>query len=627
MLTNRWKLSLLPASLTLTLLAFPARALAVYRGTDVWGNATAGGPGATSPHPVGAYGLDYHVDAGLTNLDQFPAQFAQTLAQFVWQITRTLVWLVVTVFGWAMNADFINGPHGLLVPVTRATQSLEANTFDESWLIAAITVAGIWATWKGLGQRRYPEALTGLAMSIVCVLIATTLIARSGDTIGWATTQVNQASNQVLGGGNQVTDRLFTTLIERPWALLEFGGLQHCVDWDHRDDGGFPRPVASGGTCRDVLHADGRGYGGYARHFLAYQVGSKERDQAYDAMRDGDLGDYASFGRTFPGWNIDKADAPAVDAMQAGGGWDRLALSLLFLLVALGAVLVLGTLALGMLAAQLAVLALLIAAPVLLIVGAIPNFGHRVFLGWSKKLGAAVVIKFVYAIALTCVVTVSSALNDTSSGLGGFWAFAATGAFYWLLFVYRRAIVSTLTSGHHDNALKGGAAAYGLTSSAMHHVTKRHPGRRHEHVPSDHNEYEHTPHTPTTKEETVRTPTVTETPVTHEHHRTGLSSFEDDLQKERNMTDKHPQRPASDWEKPTFEWLDDDGHPPVRTPNMPRIPPTPTFTFKRELEAARREAAAPRPATGEHVNGNLLETSDTRRETRDADGTGGSDRP
>jgi hypothetical protein len=445
---------------TLALLAARATvANAAYQGSDLWGNLTAGGPAAgplMTRHPLGAFDLDYHVDTGIGNLDGVPASIAQFLASTLWLVSKTAVWLTLQFFNFAFSLDLVNGRHGALAPVSRAVQDLQNTITGDAWLTCAIIVAGIWGTWKALGQRRYTEAFTGLALSVACVIAAMLLIYRPADTIGQATSVTNQISAAILGGDSRggSTDRLFDTLIYRPWVALEFGGLKHCVGRRTTRDG-FPVPVAPDDpartVCRDHIHPDSQGRGGYAERFLAYPVGSMERNDAYSLLKSGGQAQSAT---TFPGWTVDRADPPGVDAMQQGGAYQRLGVAIVVCVLVMGAVVTLGTLAVGIILAQLAALFLLVFAPFALLAGAIPGWGFRVFEGWGRKLFTAVAVKVIYTIALTAVLTVSAALESATSGLGFFWGFALVGLFYWTLFVKRGAIVQAVSGGHAHTVLE-----------------------------------------------------------------------------------------------------------------------------------------------------------------------------
>ena len=112
------------------------------------------------------------------------------------------------------------------------------------------------------------------------MLIALFFVYQPERTIGEASRWTNTLSLAFLSGANrgslddpeqakrQVADHLFETLVYRPWVVLEFGGLRHCVDTDRLDKDGFPRPVGphdpARDVCRDHLQPDRAGHGGYA---------------------------------------------------------------------------------------------------------------------------------------------------------------------------------------------------------------------------------------------------------------------------------------------------------------------------------------------------------------------------
>lgn len=131
------------------------------------------------------------------------------------------------------------------------------------------------------------------------------LRARAGraPAAGCASKWANQLSLAFLSGANRgtlddveaakrsVADQLFAAGVMQPWLALEFGGTRHCVDTDTLDEDGFPAPVATHDTrrdvCRDHVKAGKDGYGGYARRFLHHPLGSPQRLAEYEALRDG----------------------------------------------------------------------------------------------------------------------------------------------------------------------------------------------------------------------------------------------------------------------------------------------------------------------------------------------------
>ena len=448
-------------AMTLLLLAWPA-AIGKYRGSDLLDNVSpesqAGG-GLADRYPLSAYALDYHVDVGVTEPEGVPPMIAQWAAAQLWSATSLLVKATIDLFTWAFSLDLLGGATGALAPIGEAITGLYENVIGEAWMVVAILVAGIWGIWKALVQRRYTETAGALGLSVLFVLIALFFVYQPERTVGEASRWTNTLSLAFLSGANrgslddpqqakhQVADHLFETLVYRPWIVLEFGGLRHCVDTDRLDEDGFPRPVgphdSTRDVCRDHLRPGRDGYGGYAPRYLRQAPGSEERKAEYDALREGEA---PSSDAQFDGYRVDKADAPAVDAQQAGGAFQRLTFSAVVFLGALGAVALLGFLSLAVMLAQVVALVLLGFAPVALIIEIFPGAGHEFFRGWLAKLATAVFIKALYSLVIAIVVAVSAALTAATGSLGFLFAFGLQTLFFWAIFVYRKQITNRLVS-------------------------------------------------------------------------------------------------------------------------------------------------------------------------------------
>ncbi len=480
-------------------------ALAEYRGTDVFSNVSPAAPnGGTGTlldrHPLGYYTLDTHVDAGVTRPGGLVGLIPHFLAGQLWDLTKFLVMATISLFGWAFSLDLLNGSgghSGALAPVARAVTALHEHTFGRAWLLVGIVLAGIWGTWKALVQRRYTETLGQLAVSVAFVALALWIVYQPAATIGRASAWTNEMSLAFLGGASggdvadteqakdRVSDLLFRTLVYEPWIVLEFGGLRHCVDGEHR-------PVApSAGAKRCIDHVRAReGVGGYAERFLRYPPGSGPRNAEYEAIRDGEvpgprdglldgaslpglpdlpgipslpgvpglpplplpgdpfLGGEEDSGpepRQFDGYRVDEDDRPAVDIQQQAGGFQRLTMAALVFVADLGAVALLGSLALAVILAQVLVLLFLAFAPVALVAGVFPGRGHEIFRAWLGRLVGALVRKAFYSLVLAVVLAVSSALVAAAAGLGWLLAFGLQAGFYWTVFLQRRSIAAHLT--------------------------------------------------------------------------------------------------------------------------------------------------------------------------------------
>src|SRR5215218_2470165 len=285
-------------ALVLALVAGPV-AVGKDLGTDVLGNISPqsqlGGGGLADRYPLSAFSLDYHTDIGITQLDGVPPTIAQWAAAQIWSMTSFLVKTVVDLFTWAFSLDLLGGAPGgagggALAPVADAITSVYENVIGEAWMVVAIVLAGAWGIWKALVQRRYTETAGALGLSVVFVLVALFFVYQPERTVGEASRWTNTMSLAFLSGANRgtvddpgeakrhVADQLFGAFVYEPWAVLEFGGLRHCVDTKHLDDDGYPRPVSphdpAHDVCRDHLRQGADGHGGYAPRFLRYPPGS-----------------------------------------------------------------------------------------------------------------------------------------------------------------------------------------------------------------------------------------------------------------------------------------------------------------------------------------------------------------
>ncbi|WP_354700511.1 hypothetical protein DSM112329_00790 [Paraconexibacter sp. AEG42_29] len=459
--------------------------------SDLYSNVGPGtsASGLASRYPIGNYALDQHFSAikasitGGVDASGIPSMIAFFLANLIWQITAFIANAVILLFGFAFSLDLVNGSsatggQGALEPVGEAIAGLYSSTFGEPWAIVAITLAGCWAMWRALVQRRYTETASALGTSLIFCLIALAIVSRPDATIGSATRWTNQVSVAFLSvtstgdiaTGSQArgdaADALFTTLVYKPWVALNFGGTEHCIkpgtgskDKDPESVPVRPLPRTAG---RALQTGDGTVTAGgkqcvsntrrYADRFLKHAPGSDERDAEYDAINEADPGKLSDDAKkTTGGYQPSIIDKPATDAMEKGGQYQRLLLALVILLGELGAFLLLGALALSVVMAQVIVLLLACFAPVALVAGIIPGRGHDLFRTWAQQLVTYLVRKAAYSLVLAVVLAVMSALQNATSNLGWLMSFGLQAALLWMVFLQRHKLVGQLTaavSGH-----------------------------------------------------------------------------------------------------------------------------------------------------------------------------------
>ena len=184
----------------------------------------------------------------------------------------------------------------------------------------------------------------------------------------------------------------------------------------------------------------------YTPHFLAYPFQSPERNSEHEALEhgsDGDLpdSDPAKHNSSYP---LGATDEPAAEAMGKGGQYQRLLLSVVILAGEIGAFLLLGSLSLAVILAQILLLLTLAFAPVALVLGVFPGRGHDFFRGWLSRLAGFLARKVIYSLILALVLAVCQALEDATSNLGWLMSFALQAAFLWGVFLQRHKLTNDL---------------------------------------------------------------------------------------------------------------------------------------------------------------------------------------
>lgn len=457
--------------------------------SDIWGNVAPASPlgsgGLFGRYPLDHYALDQHftaISVSLTSVDTsgLLPMLAYFFAGLLWVATSFLANTLITFFSFAFSLDLVNGSlqtggAGALGPVSSAIHSIYSNVFGGPWLVLAITVVGIWAMWKALVQRRYSETAGALGLSLIYVVLALFFVAQPATTIGSASAWTNQMSVAFLSiadhgspsGGSQATegaaDQLFELLVFKPWVVLEFGGLEHCVlsgtGSESEDPVSAPVRPLSSNPSRDAqlarrlasgteVRADGKvcvnNANKYAHHFLQFGLETDERSAEYEALNHGDSSEVPEADTERKGYRLGVADKPATDAMEEGGQYQRLLLALVVFCGELGAFCLLGSLSVGIILAQVLLLLLLAFAPVALVAAAIPGRGHAFFKGWLEKLGGYLLRKAAYSLILAVLLAVAGALAAATSAMGWLMSFGLQALFFWAVFLQRKNLAEGL---------------------------------------------------------------------------------------------------------------------------------------------------------------------------------------
>jgi hypothetical protein len=440
----------------------------------MWSNvAPAESPGElVNRHPLTYYQLDVYIDgpgvgfSGISDGDPI-ARTMHNFAAFIFALAVFSMRLVISIFDWAFNLDIIGGRNGALDPVSKATQNLYTSTFAQL-LTTAVLIMGGWLIYK-LAARKFGDAGSGLARALVLATVALVIIFNPAATVGKASALTSELAGGIVSattgakGGASVSDRLFDTFIYRPWAVLNFGGLERCVSGE-KDGDGFP--VSTGvndsdrKVCRNVLRRDGAGYGGYAPLFLRHAPGSDERKKAFESLRDGKPDD------EFPGWSVDKADAPAADLMQSEGAAQRLVYAFVFAFGIACAIVFIGLICLSALFLKLALLVLFAAAPAMVVAAFFPA-AHGAVGGWLKLVGKVLIWQIVYAIVLSAAVGISAALMYAGGGgMGILVALILQALLFGGLVLKRKDLANAVTSKREYSHAENNTKSFVMTSAS-----------------------------------------------------------------------------------------------------------------------------------------------------------------
>jgi hypothetical protein len=451
---------------------------------DVWANV---GPGRSlaglkGDWPLGAYELDENfsmISAGVfsgVDVSGFLPMIAFFFANVIWLGTSWFANLLIELFGFAFSLDLVNGSGatggaGALEPVSRAIQTIYTTAFGGPWMVLAVSFAALWAMWKALVQRRYAETASQLALSLIYVCAAFFFVLQPGQTIGAASHLTNEMSGAFLSiakDGEPTSqaeakeagaDQLFGLLVAQPWAVLEFGGLEHCVKSGSAGEGDEPESVsvqpiapsaARGLESGQTVTSDGKtcinNLKKYGPHFLRMPPGSKERKGEVEALEDGDSSKLPDSdpGKESGSYELGPQDEPAAASMEKGGQYQRLLVGFVILLAELGAFFLLGGLSLGVIVAQVELLLMLAFAPVALVAAVVPGRGHQFFKGWLAKLAGLLLRKAAYSLILAILLAVCAAISAATSELGWLFSFGLQCAFFWTVFLRRRSLTDGL---------------------------------------------------------------------------------------------------------------------------------------------------------------------------------------
>jgi hypothetical protein len=372
-----------------------------------------------APAPTGDYGIDVHIDTGLLGLSS-GGLLAAVQDLFVTPLWMALVWAVhalVVMLEWCFAIDLLDSV-SVSDGVGRGLREMQS-AFTEPWLATVLAVASVLAAYDGLVRRRVAETVGQALLMFAMIGAGIWVMLEPTGTVGALGRWANQASLGTLavtargapaGAGRALADSMqsvFAAAVEAPWCYLEFGDVGWCRDPARQDprlraaalkiaaaetalvgcreSTSFLGPCAASGSAqaKTLEHSSQllREARSNAAIFLALPANGPARNSINEA---GSL--LRVMCQTSDATSCRGATAAQAEFRTNGGTWSRVGGLLLIVAGALGMMLLLGFIALRLLAAALFSLLYLLLAPAAVLAPALGESGRAAFRKWAAHL-------------------------------------------------------------------------------------------------------------------------------------------------------------------------------------------------------------------------------------------------
>jgi hypothetical protein len=412
--------------------------------------------------PTGDFGIDVHIDTGVLGLSS-GGLLSTVQDLFVTPLWMALVWVVhalVVMLEWCFTIDLLDS--AAAAGVGGPLRQMQA-AVTEPWLPIALASASVLVLYHGLIRRRVAETLGEVVVMVAMMAGGIWVIADPTATVGALGAWANQASLGTLAvaaHGTPLGPRealgaslgaVFDAAIEVPWCYLEFGNVGWCREPSRLDPSlraaalKIAAQESAEVACQPISAALGACI---PVHGAQAQALEHSAELLRDAQSNGALflalpangaarnsiNEQGSLLRTLcqssEATNCQGPTAAEAEFRTNGGTWPRVAGLVLIVGGLLGMLLLLGFVAVRLLAAAIFSLLYLLLAPAMVLAPAFGQAGRALFRRWAVQLLGAVVSKLVFSFLLGVILAVLAILSNLEA-LGWWTQWLLMSAFWW----------------------------------------------------------------------------------------------------------------------------------------------------------------------------------------------------
>jgi hypothetical protein len=448
--------------------------------------------------PTGNYGFDVNIETGPlgvgaaalglggaalgVNNGALETLLQQLILAPVW---NSLVWIahaLIAMLEWCYTIDLIDSPAmGGLARGLREAQT----TFTQPWLAIVLAVASVLTLHHGLIRRRVAETLGQALLTIAMMAGGLWVIANPVGTVGalgqWANaaglgTLATVSTGRPDRAGRALSDAMrgvFDAAIGRPWCYMEFGNVNWCSEplWlDRRLHASalatanleqvlIGCPMTTGPTA--ICAKRGSPQARALSESVALLRQARTNGDVFLALPpDGVMRNSVSLSGSplnvlcrgaAKDTECSGPTAAEAEFRSGSGTWARVEGLVLIAVGAVGMMLLLGFLALHLLAASLISLIYLLLTPAAVLAPALGDGGRAIFRKWATRLLGAVTSKLIFSFLLGTILMVARIVTDLQ-GLGWWIRWLLLAGLWWGAFQQRHNVLGFTHGQQHGAA-------------------------------------------------------------------------------------------------------------------------------------------------------------------------------